>query len=327
MTHLKLVRPRPARPSAVPPAKQAALNKALGLPVGTRRRPIELPFWLATPMINAPQRIAPALLQPFVEQRKFLRLLHPEFCSLPAKLTTFDEHALQATIHEPIDLRPYRHQRLLVIFPVLPQQSHVLAARIEAVAAERVTLRYRDPRLDPRSHVPSVGPLTVQLAPPSVLTEMERQHMRLTRALTWHPGGSAHNIDGELVDRVEAQPVVAESFVDLFRAAPAWQGELHDLSRGGACVRLLPDLGGQAAEHHVVLLCLRLPPVKVAATLERVSLTLRTLGTVRAVRALQGEVALHVRFLERLPEAFGWLFEQLAREAALPPVQDEGAGG
>lgn len=327
MTHLKLVRPRPARRSAVPLTQQDNLSKALGLPSGKRRLPIRLPFSLANPMINAPQRIAPALLQPFMEQCKLLRLVHPEFRSLSAKLITFDEHALQAMVREPIDLLPYLHQRLFVVFPVLLQQSYVLAASIEAVAAERVTLRYHDPRMDSRYDVPVVGPLAVQLAQPSVLDAMEREHMRLTRELVWRPGGAANGIEGELVDRVEDQPGAADTFVDFFSAAPVWQGELHDLSRGGACLILPLDLGGQAAINQVVSLCLRLPPVKVAATQERVSLTLRVLGIVRAVRGLRTGVVLHVQFLDRLPEAMGGLLAQLACDASFPPAQGGDASG
>jgi hypothetical protein len=160
-----------------------------------------------------------------------------------------------------------------------------------------------------------------------VLDAMEQQQMRLTRELSWHPGGAANDLEGELVDLVEDQPVAAGAVVDFFSATPEWQGHLHDISCGGACVLLPRDLGGQAMEHHAVLLCLRLPPVRVKATLERVVLTLRVLGTVRAVRSLRTGVVLHVRFLDRLPEAFGGLFERLAREVLSHPMQGGGTGG
>src|SRR5690242_6809966 len=62
---------RNTSPSSRPtlsPALHDTLSQALGLPT-RRRRPLHFPFSLANQPINAPRRIAPALLQPFVEQR------------------------------------------------------------------------------------------------------------------------------------------------------------------------------------------------------------------------------------------------------------------
>ena len=314
MTHLKLIRLHPGRRSALPHAQQAALSRALGIPT-RRRRPIYFPFLLSYPQIDAPQRLAPAVLQPFVEQRKSVFLVHPVFLSLPALLTAFDAQALHVTVPEPTRLRPYTRQRLFVVFPVLPQPAYVLPTRLEHIAAGRVTLTYQDPRHEPWRYVPSTGPLSVQLAPPSALAARDLYQLRVTRELSWRPGGVAHALEGELVDRVEDQRGVPEAGLDFFRGTPTWQGEIYDISCGGVCLFLPPDVRGPAAVQQLVSLCLRLPPVRLAATSEKVALTLRVLGTVRAVRTLPTDVALHVRFLDRLPEAFGRLFEQLEREA------------
>src|SRR5215217_7616957 len=113
MTLPKMSRLHPVRrralhpsPSGLRPLLQDALSRALGIPT-RRRRPLYFPFSSANPQINAPQRIAPALLQPFVEQQTSLLLLHPEFRSIPALLTAFDEQALQATARQPTRLLPY----------------------------------------------------------------------------------------------------------------------------------------------------------------------------------------------------------------------------
>ena len=315
MTLPKLVRLQPVRRSPLSRSRQMDLSRTLGIPTHSRR-PIHFPFSLANPQINAPQRIAPALLQPFVEQHKLLRLVHPEFRSMRALLTSFDEQALLATVAEPSRLWSHTRQRLFVVFPVLPQQSYVLPTSLDDIEAEQVTLRYNDPRQELRRRIPIVGLLTVQLAPSSVLTAMEQQQMRLIRNLSWRLGRADNILEGELVDLVEDRPVAPGAFIDFFSATPTWQGYLHNISRGGACLLLPPDFNGHDAVHHVVLLRLRLPPIKLASQREKVALTLRVLGMVRAVRTLQRDIALHVRFLDRLPGVFGGLFERLEREAS-----------
>ncbi len=171
-----------------PPCSKAphAWSRALGMPVVVQR-PLRYPYSLANKQINAPQRIAPALLQPFVERRKHVLLVCPALSTLPALLTAFDEHELKAEVQKTESLLPSMHQLLLVVFPVLPQQSYVLQTRLEARSGTQVTLRYQEPRCEPRRHIPAS--VTLYLAPPSAMPTMEHHQMHLTRAAVAHGRG------------------------------------------------------------------------------------------------------------------------------------------
>lgn len=297
------------------PVLQHALSMALGMPA--RRRPGHFPFSLANQQINAPQRIAPDLLQPFVEQRKSLLLVHPELRSIPAMLSAFDDHVLHAAVHQPSRLQPYKHRRLLVVFPVQSQFSYVLQTRLDDIGAAQVTLSYQDPRREVRHHVPVAGPVTVQLAPPTMLAAIEQYQPSLTRTLSWRQGEAANMLEGDLVDLVEDQPMAPLSFAEFFHATPTWQGQLQDMSCLGACILLSPDKRRNKAVQQVVSLGLQLPPIRLTDPPKSVALTLYLLGTVRAMRARQRDMALHVRFLERLPDAFEGLFARLEQEACV----------
>lgn len=103
--------------------------------------------------------------------------------------------------------------------------------------------------------------------------------------------------------------------VDFFGATPAWTGRVLDLSFGGICLLLPQEQNHKEFAERCVWLHFSLPPVALDVSAEVVTLTLRLLGVIRAARTHQSSCILHVRFLDRLPDAFGPLLTRMEREA------------
>jgi hypothetical protein len=137
-----------------PFGSQHGLSQALGIPEVVQRS-ISYPLSSAARLINAPQRLTPGLLQPFVQQRKHLLLSHPALGRVPALLTSFSDQTLSVAVRRSPSFLPYTRQLLLVHFPVLPEESYLLPTRIETIQYGRLTLTYQEPRSGPRWRIPA----------------------------------------------------------------------------------------------------------------------------------------------------------------------------
>jgi hypothetical protein len=93
--------------------------------------------------IDSPHRIPAALRAPFETGEKALLLIDPHHKkTMPATLRTWHDTSLIANIPYTGGLRR-RGDRLLVMFPVLPQQQYVIQTLVEEVYLDRLILQSR----------------------------------------------------------------------------------------------------------------------------------------------------------------------------------------
>ncbi len=270
--------------------------------------------------IDTPYRLEAGLLEPFLRGEKRLFLVSVQNGKVtPATLAAVhDTHLIADTEHSLI-LR-HRGEHMLVVFPTLPQQYHVLQTVIEEVYHQRLKLRYQDPRYDVRHQVQSPIPVLLYAAPALITTALEQQHIRLVRDFAL----SATEGKALLTDRfLEKETTEVAPHMELFYEQPPWQCLLKDISLGGVCL-LLPSTPQPPALHHcLVLLHARLPSGILDGT--AVQLILEPLGIVRNIRADEQSWFLHIRFLKRLPEKLEELLIQYALPAPLAELPGKGS--
>jgi hypothetical protein len=114
--------------------------------------------------VNSPYRIASALLQPFVEQRKRLLLVTPTLPTTPAMLTAVHDNFLCATTDRVRQFARAHGQRIVVVFPVSPTHSYSLQTTLTDTSVTQVTLHYQDPRYEPRRRFLAAGATSDQAA-------------------------------------------------------------------------------------------------------------------------------------------------------------------
>jgi hypothetical protein len=265
-----------------------------------------------TIQLFSPHRLAPAILQPFVEQQKPLLLVPLQLPATSAMLSALQDDCLLAATDQAAKFLHYQGHDVTVVFPSQPRHAYVLDTTLTQVAQDRLTLHYQDPRSEPRRRVRAATPVLLRFAPPAFLNGRLLDGVELIRELTWQTEGSTGGQHGSLTDLLQDRPASPVPAPVLFPSSPPLTGYLQDISCGGLCVGLpTGQLGPEDCSQHVVALELELPPLHGDTTGEALVFTLRPLGLIRAVRVIPPTAFLHIGFLERLPEAFALFFEAL----------------
>jgi hypothetical protein len=271
-----------------------------------------------TVQVNSPHHIPAALRAPFEAREKALILVDPlSKKTLPVTLRAWDETALLADIaYSPGLRRP--GDRLLVIFPILPQQRYVIQTQVEEVYLDRLKLHYQDPRYDVRHTIPLLDPVMVDIVPKELSTAWEQRQVVLTRHCSLPPETWISMAQEGSVSDLFSDSTLATSTLPGSGDASATRlvCRLHDLSPGG--VGLICDSVQQptALQHRLLWAHIRLPMRFAAHTWY---LTLVPCGVVRAVRRTPRGWMLHVRFLKRLPDAMSTVCEHLTQAGSAAP--------
>jgi hypothetical protein len=209
-----------------------------------------------------------------------------------------------------------------VVFPVAGS-SYVLQTVVEAVAVQRLTLRYQDPRYDVRRQVPLATPVSLRLVSPVTVRGIERRQVHLMRAIS--PPMASHGRPLIIADRLRAashaDPAVPLPGPDECPALPCG---LKDLSLGGAALTYAGPPPAEAWDHRVVHLQMALAgrPTVLLETGEP-ALVLDLYGSIRQVETTAGSWTLHIQFLARLPEACAALLAELEDHLAPASFGDE----
>jgi hypothetical protein len=260
--------------------------------------------------IDVPKRLPLALRHAFERgHRRLVLLIAASQERLPAMLAEFGDTALTVdTDASTLWRKP--GERVVVIFPT-PGLSYVMQTVIEAVAVQRLTLRYQDPRYDVRRHVPVMAPVTLCLVPGATVEAIERRQVRLVRAIK-------QPVEGKGSDHVIAERLMGGSVAAPGPTLPGLHhvstliGGLKDLSLGGAAVTCADPLFPEILAHCMIRLQIALPELPLAPP-EPAALPLRLdlFGIIRQVETTSSPRTLHLRFLVRLPEACAIYIERL----------------
>lgn len=297
--------PAPSVPTSTPAEKTST---RLDIPVDLQALRSRFAMQIPTP-----HAIAPELLRPFTQEKRELILHFPaHHKTIPAML-----HAMEATCFWVDTLHSTgRHKAgeyLLAVFPVLPETRYVIQATIDAVYAGRFKLTYLDPRYDIRRQLRLAEPVQLRLVPAEVIRAIEQRQVRLMRDVYMPTTALLSPWESSATDGLfEPEHPITSPLMELLDTLPAMHGELQDISRGGSCLAMAPAFQGDALLHHLVRIHIVLRPVaaRTSHTVKTPSL-LTLLGVVRGVKATPEACLLHVRFLQRLPEAYDTLFTAL----------------
>jgi hypothetical protein len=259
--------------------------------------------------VDSPQKIAAALLQPFQTGSKEILLVGIQHKSLvPATLAALHDTHLVAEM-PPATVPRTLGERLLVIFPVLPQQQYIVETFVDEVQDDRCTLRYQGPRYDVRWTMELAAPVTVHLAPAVLVAALTQQQVHIVRELMLPSIEHSGTTQGHIADRLCA-PGSAQSspYMQLLTDAPTLSCHLKDIALGGVCLTLDSPQRPEELLHSLLLLHLALPVALSTGTLH---LTLEPFGVIRGVRSVGQPRSLHVRFVQRLPDALTTLLAHL----------------
>jgi hypothetical protein len=266
--------------------------------------------------INSPHRIALALLQPFVEQRKRLLLVTPTLPTTPATLTALHDNFLRATTDCARQFARAHGQRIVIVFPISPTQSYSLQTTLTDTSMTQVTLHYQDPRYEPRRRFLSVAPVLLRLAPPSFPEGIPLDQVDFIRVIKRRREEPAAGTRSYLEDWLQGPQPSSHAIHDLFRKVLPLSCGLRDISCGGICLNLPAGRQHGGWARRVVALEIPLPALAHERSQELFMSTLCPLGLIRAVRVEPPTVVVHIRFLKSLPEQLGIVFERL--EHAFP---------
>jgi hypothetical protein len=272
--------------------------------------------------IATPERIPPEQRAPFeAGPRRILLISAAAQERLPAMVATIGETAMIVDTDAPTLWRkPGEH--LLVVFPVAGP-SYVLQTVVEAVAVQRLTLRYQDPRYDVRRQVPLATPVALRLVAPATVTAINRRQVHLMRAIS--PPMGPHEGPQIIADRLRAAPhaapAVPHSGPD---ECPALTCGLKDISLGGAALTYAAPLPAEAWDHRVVHLQMALAGRPTAPPeAGELALMLDLFGSIRQVETTAVPWILHIQFLARLPEVCAPLLARLEDPLAPAWLGDE----
>ncbi|RMF85459.1 MAG: hypothetical protein D6736_17255 [Nitrospinota bacterium] len=265
----------------------------------------------ASVYIDSPRRIAPSLLQPFYTQSKQLFLIVTRHGRIvPASLDTWTQNRLVVDVRQSMPFLK-TGDRVLIIFPVLPDRQYVLQTWVEDRSFSRLTLRYQDPRYETRWQVELLEPVIVHQAPPEVASAVEQRRLRILRQMSFDPDRLAEATGGYMTDTLCKTSIPEPSpYMTFLQETPPLFCELKNISLGGLCLAVPPkEEQSGIGMSRLVSLHFSLPLWTDDAKPEMLSLTL--LGAIRNVQTASRPWTLHIAFLKRLPTAFTSLFERL----------------
>lgn len=266
--------------------------------------------------IDSPHRIPAALRAPFETGEKALLLVDPQHKkTISATLRTWHDTALIADIPPAPGLRK-RGDRLLVMFPVSPQQRYVMQTLVGEVYLDRLILQYQDPRYNVRYPIPLAAPVHVYLMPETLSTALEHQQVSLMRCFSLPPKKFfSEAVEGSIVDQCyETDTETLSPYMPLLETTAGFACRLRDLSTGGACLTCDSVQQPDTLPHRLLWAHINLP---IEIAFHTWYLTLKPLGVVCAVRPTDQGWTLHVRFVKRLPHEIATLFTHLASDKYL----------
>ena len=275
--------------------------------------------------ITSPHAMAPALLQPFETGAKKVMLVF----LTGKKITPATVHTLHRThMFVDMDQSSLGHrlrERLLVLFPALPERRYVLQAVVDEIYAGRLKLRYQDPRYDIRWQFSLPTPILLRLVHPTTVSAIAQDHARLMRDTHIASLALPTAVKGSIADRLYQKDTPRLSpHMHAVEEAPAIACGLYDISPGGVCLTCAAEQRSEELLQRVARLQITLPPLPQHTNqAQYFPFVLEPFGVIRHVQTTSRPWLLHMRFLKRLPRECDVLFEYVAQHYATQQTPQE----
>jgi hypothetical protein len=255
--------------------------------------------------IDSPLRLDETMLQPFRTGQQKVILLDPRNRRMEAAiLHAVDATHIVAEILEPALLRNCG-DRVLSIFPCLPNCQFVLQTVVDDIDRDRVKLRYQDPRYEARLRLQTAGEIAVHFLPAELVTMIAKKQVQIAREIVVRdkaPDAREVQIADLLIDSNLPE---SSSSMQCFDAPPSFVGGLEDISLGGARLKLAgAHEQEELSSHHVIRLEIPLQIIAQNAAILR----LKPLAVIRNARGKADAWHMHIQFLRRLPNEVWALF-------------------